>query len=214
MRTILVLLLVSSFIYSQTVYEIPFASEGNEIELAVFNDSEISLNNVKVEVLEKPEWLQIDKKEKVISEIKDIEEGKVIFRFEVEKEATVLEENTLNFQITGNGQVWNKEIKISILPPDKFELNQNYPNPFNPTTKISYTIPLVETEYIPSVRLTIYDILGSEVETLVNQEQSPGYYKVEWNANNYASGMYVYQISIKGKNSKSEVLRKKMMLLR
>jgi len=214
MRTIIFILLTVSVVYSQKVYEIPFASEGNEIELEVFNSSEIGINNVKLSVKEKPKWIKFDKAEKLISIIESLEEGKVKFRFDVINEAKVLEESTIIFQITGNRQVWNKEIKVSILPPDKFELNQNYPNPFNPTTIISYTIPAVSSRLNANVRLTIYDILGSEVVTLVNEEQTPGYYKVDWNANNYASGMYVYQVSVKGKNSKSEVLRKKMMLLR
>ncbi|MCP5063128.1 MAG: T9SS type A sorting domain-containing protein, partial [Ignavibacteriae bacterium] len=98
---------------------------------------------------------------------------------------------------------------------------QNYPNPFNPTTNISYTIP-EPTPALPfanggsfqSVQLSVYDILGREVETLVNEEQKPGFYKVEWNANNYASGMYIYQLSINGNTSKRKVVRKKMLLLR
>ena len=124
--------------------------------------------------------------------------------------------------ITGNNQSWEKEIKITILAPERFELNQNYPNPFNPVTTISYTIPTppqpspYEGEGIREgflISLKIYDILGREVETLVNEEQKPGYYKIEWNANNFASGMYVYQLSMKNGN-KTEMLRKKLMLIK
>jgi len=105
----------------------------------------------------------------------------------------------------------NKEIKITVLPPDRFELNQNYPNPFNPTTTtISYIIPAVASSFSQGVHLTIYDILGREVETLVNEEQKPGYYKTEWNASRNSSGMYIYQLTMKNGN-KTELLRKKFM---
>jgi Secretion system C-terminal sorting domain len=215
MKILMALLISASFLFSQTVYEIPFASEGNVIELEVLNSSEINVDNIIVNVVDKPDWIKFDENEKILTEIHPSENGKVKFQFNVDNEANVLEESTLKFKIAGNNQAWGKEIKISVLPPDKFELNQNYPNPFNPTSTISYTVPAAaETGYIPSLQLVIYDILGREVETLVNEEQSPGYYKIAWNANNYASGIYIYEVSIKNKNSKSEVIRKKMMLMK
>jgi photosystem II stability/assembly factor-like uncharacterized protein len=100
---------------------------------------------------------------------------------------------------------------ISILDlPEEFSTEQNYPNPFNPSTTIRYTIPhrprqligdgvniekINETSdfSLMNVKLKIYDILGSEVATLVNEKQKPGYYKVEWDASNYASGIYLYR---------------------
>lgn len=124
-----------------------------------------------------------------------------------------MEEKELKFEITGNDQNWSKEIRIVILPPEKFELNQNYPNPFNPTTTLSYTIPANNTLETSEVLLFIYDILGRQVTKLVDDFQRPGYYKVEWNASNLASGMYIYQLSMKNGN-KTELLRKKMMLMK
>jgi subtilisin-like proprotein convertase family protein len=73
--------------------------------------------------------------------------------------------------------------------PLKYELRQNYPNPFNPVTKISFSIP-----HQTIVTIKIYDILGREVETLVNGIKNAGNYEVEWNAGNYASGVYFYRI--------------------
>jgi hypothetical protein len=70
-----------------------------------------------------------------------------------------------------------------------YSLSQNYPNPFNPNTIIEYSIP--ETGYI---KLKVYDILGNEVITLVNEEKTPGNYSVEWNASSLASGVYVYRL--------------------
>ena len=214
MKIILFLMFLTSLAFSQTIYEIPFASSGNEIELEIFNDSEIDLNNVGVAVLESPKWVSINSEQKKIPGLKSKEKGKVIFTFDLDKEAKILEENSLKFKIIGNNQTWNKEIKIKVLPPDKFELSQNYPNPFNPTTIIEYTVPGVRATHDLPIKLTIFDILGRKVETLVNEEQKPGFYKFEWNANHLASGMYIYQLVSKGVNFKTNVLRKKMLLLK
>ncbi len=89
-----------------------------------------------------------------------------------------------------------------------FRLLQNYPNPFNPSTVIEYSIP-AETGYIPSVHLKIYDVLGREVATLVNKRQNPGNYKINFDAENFSSGIYFYQLST-GNFSET----KKMILLR
>jgi hypothetical protein len=96
---------------------------------------------------------------------------------------------------------------ISTIVPDKYALHQNYPNPFNPTTKIIFDIPL--SRGVPatngqgvSVKLTIYDLLGREITTLVKQQLHSGMYEVEWDGTNYASGMYFYKL-ISGEPSSS-----------
>ena len=73
--------------------------------------------------------------------------------------------------------------------PQKFELKQNYPNPFNPTTKIDFQVPKS-----CNVNISIYDVLGKLIEILVNEKLSPGKFEVEWNASNFASGVYFYKI--------------------
>jgi hypothetical protein len=88
--------------------------------------------------------------------------------------------------------------------PNKFNLSQNYPNPFNPSTVINYSIPKSQM-----VSLKIYNILGQEVATLVNQEQTAGKYKVTFDASSLSSGVYFY--SIKTGNYSAV---KKMMLLK
>lgn len=79
--------------------------------------------------------------------------------------------------------------KIASEVPSKYELGQNFPNPFNPSTTIRYQIPKQEV-----ITLKIYDITGKEIETLVNELQSPGTYEVNWNASKYSSGTYFYRI--------------------
>jgi hypothetical protein len=73
--------------------------------------------------------------------------------------------------------------------PSKFELAQNYPNPFNPTTVISYQLPVTG-----NVQLKVFNILGQEIMTLVNREQSAGNYSVKFNAENLSTGIYLYEL--------------------
>ena len=86
----------------------------------------------------------------------------------------------------------------------KFILAQNYPNPFNPSTTINYQIPSAGL-----VTIKIYDVLGREIETLVNEEKGVGRYKVEFNGSNLASGLYFYRIT---SNNYSDT--KKMVLVK
>jgi hypothetical protein len=84
---------------------------------------------------------------------------------------------------------------ISTEIPTKFELFQNYPNPFNPVTKIRFDIPLLRgVSEGRGVLLRIYDILGKEIAKLVNEDLKPGTYEIDWNAENYPSGVYFYSL--------------------
>jgi cyanophycinase len=91
----------------------------------------------------------------------------------------------------------------SNLTPNGFVLNQNYPNPFNPSTKISFSIPTLPSSSPLRkgrneegfVTLIVYDILGSKIATLLNQEMNPGFYEVEFNGSNLSSGTYFYKLS-------------------
>jgi hypothetical protein len=88
--------------------------------------------------------------------------------------------------------------------PKEYLLEQNYPNPFNPVTQIKYALP--RPEY---VTLKVYNILGQEVITLVNEMQEAGYKSVELNVSNLPSGIYIYRL-----NAGSFSSVKKMVLLR
>ncbi len=79
---------------------------------------------------------------------------------------------------------------ISNEIPKSYNLFQNYPNPFNPVTKIKFNIPEAD-----NVSLKIYDILGSEISTIVNENLKPGVYEVNWNAATFASGVYFYTLA-------------------
>lgn len=90
--------------------------------------------------------------------------------------------------IAGLTAATEKEKETTSLPLS-YGLSQNYPNPFNPVTKINYELPKEG-----KVRLMIYDILGREVKTLVNEVKQAGKYTVEFNGTNFASGVYFYKI--------------------
>ena len=79
------------------------------------------------------------------------------------------------------------------LPEYKFELKENYPNPFNPSTTINYE--LAKSGF---TSLKIYDVLGKEIATLVNEKQDAGTYSLQWNASNYSSGVYFYTLQADG----------------
>jgi Secretion system C-terminal sorting domain len=101
-------------------------------------------------------------------------------------------------------------VETEVTTPKEFELSQNYPNPFNPTTKIDYLVP-VDAKVI----LEVYNIAGQKVSELVNQEQSAGYYSVDFGGSNLSSGVYIYRIVASDKatgNNFSSI--KKMMLLK
>ncbi|MDP2303945.1 MAG: T9SS type A sorting domain-containing protein [Ignavibacteria bacterium] len=99
--------------------------------------------------------------------------------------------------------VWSNSTLITKVDekelPTGFSLFQNYPNPFNPITIIKYSIPVVETGRAPSLRLItlkIYDILGNEISTLVNEEKHPGEYDVEFDGSKLSSGVYFYRLRV------------------
>ncbi|MAT59345.1 MAG: hypothetical protein CMF23_15340 [Ignavibacteriae bacterium] len=108
-----------------------------------------------------------------------------------------------------NGKVYGDTNYVTSVEEDdvtemKYELYQNYPNPFNPTTNIEYSVP--STEY---VSLKVFDILGREVAALVNEQKSAGNYKVNFNASNLSSGVYIYRLQVN-----DFVTSKKMMLIK
>ncbi len=96
--------------------------------------------------------------------------------------------------VTGASWVFvNPSIGITTISteiPEKFSLSQNYPNPFNPSTNIRYDLP--KNGF---VKLVVFDELGREIETLVNEKQTAGTYEATFNASKYSSGVYFYKLT-------------------
>jgi hypothetical protein len=93
---------------------------------------------------------------------------------------------------------------ISSEVPNEFELEQNYPNPFNPTTHFGFRIP-----DFGFVKITVYDVVGKLISTIVNEELKPGIYRLSWDGTGYSSGMYFYRLE-----TENFVQTRKMVLIK
>jgi flagellar hook assembly protein FlgD len=99
----------------------------------------------------------------------------------------------------------NSSIVLKNELPEKM-LYQNFPNPFNPTTTIQFKVP---DNYNGNVTLKMYDLVGREVATLINQNLTSGIHEVKWDGSNFASGIYYYKLTA---GTASEV--KQMMMIK
>jgi predicted GH43/DUF377 family glycosyl hydrolase len=91
--------------------------------------------------------------------------------------------------------------------PSNFILSQNYPNPFNPKTVIRYALPVT-----CHLDLSIYNIHGQKIATVVNKKQPAGSYRVQWDASGFASGIYIYQLKVQGQKQNALFTRKLILL--
>jgi len=120
------------------------------------------------------------------------------------------------FASTMYNSIWRRPISeiigiqnISTEIPKEFMLFQNYPNPFNPATTIKFQIPSEVKSKTSDVKLIVYNILGSEVATLVYEQLAPGNYSINWNASAFPSGVYFYKLTTDG-----FIETKKMMMIK
>ena len=108
-------------------------------------------------------------------------------------------------QMISSVKILSKEV------PDKFSLSQNYPNPFNPVTKIRFSITKSQNPNSSGsmISLTVYDLLGKQISTLINQQLQPGMYEIDFDGAEYPSGIYYYRLI-----TESFTQTKKMMLIK
>jgi hypothetical protein len=210
MKTFMVLCFsLFSFNFTLSQHPLPFESKDNTIELSVRNTSAVAASGIKVVATNIPSWLHFSSTDYAIKQLKAKGDTIASFSFSVDKLAPINKPQKLTFTITSStGEKWTKQLEVSVNPPDHFELFQNYPNPFNPSTTISYQLPKVTR-----VILKIYNSIGQEVWTLVNDNRSAGYHQEIWNAASVASGMYIYQLTMSNEQGKKELYRKKMLMV-
>ncbi|RKY97224.1 MAG: hypothetical protein DRQ13_04930 [Ignavibacteriae bacterium] len=112
---------------------------------------------------------------------------------------TTIYESIMLIDENGDPVSVERENETEMIPKEIL-LYPAYPNPFNPTTTIKFTIPSVDTHDRMSVRLIVYDLLGKEVATLLNQEKPAGEYELEFNADKYnlSSGTYIIVLNTLG----------------
>jgi len=206
MKTTAIIIMLFGTTLAQNIYEVTPGTKENEIKLTVANVSETNqATNVNVVLTRKSSALSFSKETETIEVVEAKAEAEALFTFDVERNIPINKKDTIDFMITdGMGIMMTKQFIFSYIGPKEFKLEQNYPNPFNPTTSIQYQI-----SSISAVTLKVYDILGSEVAALVNEEQQPGYYEVHFSGSSLASGMYVYRLQ-----AGEYISTKKMMLLK
>jgi hypothetical protein len=172
------LLICKSF--AQNTYEVTPGTKGNEIKLTVANVSEENpATNVNIVLTRKSPALSFNKETETIEMIPARQiggeakaEAEASFTFDVERNTPLSKKDTVEFMIfDASGIMMMKQFIFSYTVPKEFKLEQNFPNPFNPTTRIQYQISASPN---PSkggalVTLRVYDILGCEVATLVNE---------------------------------------------
>ncbi len=124
---------------------------------------------------------------------------------------------TLSVTVTdANNKVASDNITVFVDPylnqantPQEFTLSENYPNPFNPTTQISYALPEVA-----DVTITVYNIMGQQVATLVNTSMSAGFHNVNFDASNVSSGIYIARMVARGQSGDTFTKELKMQLIK
>jgi hypothetical protein len=129
--------------------------------------------------------------------------NKALSQDEITDMYNTIKTSPLSLVITG--------ISDEAMLPKVFSLSQNYPNPFNPTTNITFGVPQNS-----NVKIIIYDILGREVSTLVNENYSPGFYTIPFKGNALASGVYLYRMTSQSLNGNQKLFTntKKFLLLK
>jgi hypothetical protein len=125
-------------------------------------------------------------------------------------------DSTAGWAVTSNGEILRyptttTSVQRSEETPGEFSLEQNFPNPFNPTTEINFQMPNVGSQRSDANRVTlkVYDLLGREVRTLVDENLPPGSYSTVFNASGLASGVYIYRL-----RAGSFVQQRRMLLLK
>lgn len=192
-------------------FDIPFASENNTIEISIRNSTTRKMTDIVVSVEGMDNnGFKVMPKKKHITELAPGTKSLVIFSLTVNENTPANETAMLSFKAeSSKGNVWEKKMKLKIDAPEQFELGQNYPNPFNPSTTIRYILPEAM-----QVQVTVYNMLGQRIATLVEEEQQPRRQQVRWDASRFASGLYFYRISAEGVNGKQIVENKKMLLIK
>ena len=202
--------LAAAWLTPSGAYAVPFASQGNVLELTVANPTDESISAVRVAVVEAPAWMVVEPLEIVFEEVVAGAEALARFSFSVGQAAPVGQAATLHLTITSGGAILGeKQILVEAEAPKEIALHGNYPNPFNPRTTISYALPAAS-----QVDLRIYDLLGREVARLVSGEQAAGYHEAVWEAGRFASGVYVYRMRVEGAEGQHTLKQRTMLLVK
>jgi hypothetical protein len=222
---LLVIILLSMLTYAQNTYNVQPGVKNNQIVLELSNNS--ITETVQIKILPNTsiggvyERIKLTNEKEKIVELLPEETKEIVYTFDVDYNIGNVEADTIEFMITDNKSInITKQFILQYTIPTEYKLEQNYPNPFNPTTKIRYSIAASpksspKERTLNEVRLKVYDILGNEIVTLVDEQKEAGYYEVEFSTGSFgdatqlASGVYFYRLQ-----AGSFISTKKMLLLR
>uniref|UniRef100_A0A832DIH5 T9SS type A sorting domain-containing protein n=1 Tax=Ignavibacterium album TaxID=591197 RepID=A0A832DIH5_9BACT len=233
--TTLLIILLSMLTYAQNTYNVQPGVKNNQIVLELSNNS--ITETVQIKSLPNTskggayERIKLTNQKEKFVELLPEETKEIVYTFDVDYNIGTTKSDTIEFTITdGNAINITKQFILQYTIPAEYKLEQNYPNPFNPTTKIKYSIPSVilssskddkggvtlrRAQSDNKVTLKVYDILGNEIVTLVDEQKEAGYYEVEFSTGSFgdatqlASGVYFYRLQ-----AGNFIQTKKMLLLR
>ncbi len=203
---------LAQFSSGAKVYPVPADSKSNSISLTIANESTTEdASNVRVQVQRSPSGVKFASGSNLLKIVRAAKEMDASFSFDVGRDVKLNTKDTIEFQVSDRqGLLAYKSVVISYTGPTVYKLDQNFPNPFNPSTTIYYQVP-VESK----VKIMIYDILGREVKTLVNEPKEPGFFSAKFEANQIASGAYIYRMTAEPiAGGKGYVAVKKLMVLK
>lgn len=216
---VLVLILaITEVNFAQNTYILQPGEKNNQVVLELSNISITeAATDIEVKLIRKSKNLKFISEEKILNNLAQTTQSEIPFSFDVEYNIGETNADTIEFLITDRAyrQTGNKGISLTkqfVLEysvPTEYRLEQNYPNPFNPVTKIRYSVPQNTGSKMQNIELIIYDILGNKVTTLVNEQKKTGYYEVEFNASQFASGVYIYRLQ-----ANDFIATKKMLLIK
>ena len=216
--TPLLIILLSILNYAQNTYNVQPGVKNNQIVLELKNISKTE--TVQIKSLPNPfpkgqakggayERIKLTNEKEKLVELLPEETKEIVYTFDVDYNIGTTKSDTIEFTITdGNSINITKQFILQYTIPAEYKLEQNYPNPFNPTTKIRYSIANVGSG-LALTELKVFDILGNEIATLVDEQKEAGYYEVEFAATQLASGVYFYRLQ-----AGNFIQTKKMILLR
>ncbi len=159
-----------------SVYQLTPGTKNNQLILELFNQSEtLVANNIKV-ILEKvPSSLVFTSDIRELTSLQPSELKEIQMSFDVIRNINSSAVDTLKIIVSDSDNIlFEKSFIFNYTTPKEFNLEQNYPNPFNPLTKIRYEVPIKS-----KISLKVFDILGKEIMTLVDQVQDAGYYEID-----------------------------------
>lgn len=197
---LLVLLLLARVTLAQ--HQVPIGSTSNTIALTISNSSHLPLPDLTLSITNHPSWITMAASQIQLPMLLGNSHQEVIFSFSVDPAAPVGEVGAVMFDIRSVwGTSWTKQINLTTIAAASAGLQQNYPNPFNPSTKIRFALPSDG-----KVSLRVFDLLGREIQTLVNDFMTAGAHEVSFDAGGLPSGLYFYRLDAGGKSTVKKML--------